>query len=168
MSVQEHRRPGAPVRCAIVTVSDSRTVESDESGRVARAALEKAGHTIVSHTIVPNDAEAIRAEVSRARERGAQLVLTSGGTGISPRDTTLEALGPLLTRRLPGFGELFRMLSFDEIGAAAMLSRADLGVCDGGLIVACVPGSRNAVKLAVEQILVPELHHLVSEPVKTK
>lgn len=160
MAVHEHKHAAETVRCAIVTVSDTRTPDTDESGRVAKAALEKAGHTICSHTIVPNDVESIRAEIRRV---DAQFVLTTGGTGISAKDVTLEAVGPLLVRRLPGFGELFRTLSYDDIGAAAILSRADLGVTESGRIVACVPGSRNAVKLAVEQILAPELSHLVRE-----
>lgn len=166
MAVHEHRSDPRPVRCAVVTVSDTRTPETDESGRVARAGLEKAGHEVMAHTIVPNDPEAIRAELARLRREGAQFVLTNGGTGISRRDRTLEAVAPLLERRLPGFGELFRNLSYDEIGAAAILSRADLGVTADGLIVACVPGSRNAVKLAVEGILARELAHLARELAK--
>ncbi len=163
MGVHQHKRETPAVRCAIITISDTRTVDTDESGRVARAALEKAGHEITAHTIVPNEIDAIRAEVARVGKEGAQVVLTTGGTGISPRDVTLEALAPLWRRRLPGFGELFRSLSYDEIGTATILSRADLGVTESGLIVACTPGSRNAVKLAVEEVLVPELAHLVRE-----
>lgn len=166
MAVHEHRKDAAGVECAIVTTSDTRTIDSDESGRVAREALERAGHRIVSHTIVSNDVEAIRAELRRLDAAGARFVLTTGGTGIGPKDVTLDAVEPLLARRLPGFGELFRSLSYDEIGAATILSRADLGVTAGGMIVACVPGSRGAVKLAVEQILAKELAHLARELTK--
>lgn len=166
MAVHEHRASAAGVACAIVTTSDTRTTDTDESGRLAREALERAGHSVVSHAIVPNDAAKIREELSRLEGAGARFVLTTGGTGIGPKDVTLDAVEPLLARRLPGFGELFRSLSYDEIGAATILSRADLGVTAGGMIVACVPGSRGAVKLAVEQILAKELAHLVRELTK--
>jgi len=163
-SADAHRE-AAPdtVRCAVLTVSDTRTPESDTSGRLIHDLLEMKGHSAVAYAIVPDDprriVETLRAWSDRA---DVQAILSNGGTGIAARDTTYDALVGLLEKRLDGFGELFRMLSFEEIGAAAMLSRAVAGVYRGKL-VAAMPGSSNAVKLAMTKLLLPELGHLVYE-----
>lgn len=163
-SVNQHRA-AAPeaVGCAVLTVSDTRTTQTDESGRLIGDLLRAAGHAVIETAIVPDEPDRIRETidgwVGRA-EIGA--VLSNGGTGIAGRDTTYDAVAALLEKRIDGFGELFRMLSYEEIGAAAMLSRATAGVYRGRLIVA-MPGSRNAVRLAMERLIVPELGHLVYE-----
>ena len=151
------------VACAVLTVSDSRTLEDDTSGDLIREELEKAGHAVVERSIVPDEAEQVRRAVLRGIERAdVDAVLVTGGTGISPRDVTPEAVGPLLDKRLDGFGELFRMLSFEQIGAAAVLSRALAGTA-GRTIVYVMPGSRGAVSLALERLIVPELAHAVGQ-----
>jgi len=163
-SVEAHR-DAAPdsVRCAVLTVSDTRTPETDSSGRLIRDLLEMRGHAVVAHAIVPDDPARIRQTLAEwAGRDDVQAILANGGTGIAGRDTTYDALVGLLEKRLDGFGELFRMLSYAEIGAAAMLSRAVAGVYHGKL-VAAMPGSSNAVKLAMTRLLLPELGHLVYE-----
>jgi molybdenum cofactor biosynthesis protein B len=161
-SAHEHRRHApAQVRCAVITVSDSRTVEDDESGRILVDGLTQAGHAVVARRVVPDEPTAIRGVISELVERaGAQAVITNGGTGITRRDTTFEAIAGLLEKRLDGFGELFRMLSYQEIGAAAMLSRAVAGVC-GAAVILALPGSPSAVRLGLEKLILPELGHLV-------
>jgi molybdenum cofactor biosynthesis protein B len=154
------------IRCAILTISDSRTADTDESGRLAKELIEKSGHAVTDPTIVPNEPEAVRAAAERLAAGGAAFILTIGGTGISPRDRTIEAVRPLLRCELPGFGELFRMLSYDEIGSKALLSRALMGVTREGCVLACVPGSRGAVRLALERLLLPELRHVLHELTK--
>jgi molybdenum cofactor biosynthesis protein B len=151
------------VGCAVLTVSDSRTLADDTSGKAIREALEAAGHRAVRHEIVPDDAGEIRLAVLRALARGdVDAVIATGGTGVSPRDVTPEAIEPLFEKPLAGFGELFRMLSFQEIGAAALLSRAAAGTADGK-VVFVLPGSAGAVRLGMERLIVPELAHLVGQ-----
>lgn len=163
-SVNEHRA-AAPdaVGCAVLTVSDTRTPETDESGRLIANLLHAAGHAVVATRIVPDEPSLIRETIDGwvARDE-VRAILSNGGTGIAGRDTTYDAVAALLEKRIDGFGELFRMLSYGEIGAAAMLSRATAGVYRGRLVVA-MPGSRNAVQLAMERLIVPELGHLVYE-----
>ena len=164
MAVEEHRR-SAPlsVRCAVLTVSDTRTRETDTSGRAIAEALAAAGHAVLDRRLVPDDPDAIRSALdAMLAGEDVQVVLTTGGTGISRRDSTFEVVDGLLEKRLDGFGELFRMVSYAEIGAAAMLSRACAGVARGRVLVA-LPGSEAAVRLALERLLLPELGHLVRE-----
>jgi len=151
------------VSCAIVTVSDTRTPDSDTSGLAMRDRLERAGHRIDFYRIVKDEPDQILALLDHlANETTIQVVLFNGGTGISKRDTTYDALAGRLEKTLPGFGELFRMLSYGEIGAAAMLSRATAGTYRGRLVFS-MPGSSNAVRLAMDQLIVPELEHLAWE-----
>ena len=161
----ERHRAGAPgdVRIALLTVSDSRTPATNEGGRLLRTLVEEARLRVVDEALVPDEPEQIRARVAGwANDGRADAVLVTGGTGLAPRDRTPEALSPLFQRRLPGFGELFRMLSFQEIGAAAMLSRAEAGVI-GTLAVFLLPGSPAAVELAVRRLIAPELAHLIGQ-----
>jgi molybdenum cofactor biosynthesis protein B len=162
VSVEQHRARGArSVACAILTVSDTRTPETDTSGAMARDLLVQAGHRIVAQAILPDEPERVRAQVAGwLADPAVEVVLVNGGTGLAPRDTTYEAIAALLDKRLDGFGELFRMLSYEQIGAAAMLSRAVAGVA-GGTVVASMPGSTAAVELAMTRLLVPELGHMV-------
>lgn len=166
MAHQEHRQLATAthqeIACGIITISDTRTPETDSSGAAIRAALNAAGHRVVRYAVVPDDSERITALISQYREQGCQVIITNGGTGIARRDSTFEAVDGLLEKRLPGFGELFRMLSYADIGAAAMLSRATAGVAGGSLIFA-LPGSTAAVQLALEKLILPELEHLVWE-----
>jgi molybdenum cofactor biosynthesis protein B len=161
-SAQQHR-DAAPtsVACAVLTVSDTRTLDDDRSGATVVELLEKAGHRVAERRIVPDDRPAIEAAVrAMAAAPGVDVVLITGGTGIAARDQTPDAIGGLLSKELPGFGELFRMLSFQEIGAAAMLSRALGGVIDR-TVVLLMPGSTPAVRLAMERLILPEIGHLV-------
>lgn len=163
MTVHPHAgvtRPG-PVGCAIVTVSDTRTPETDTSGRRLRELLSNAGHDVVAQHLVPDDPATVRGVVEQLLgDPRIECVVTNGGTGIAPRDTTYEALAGLVDKQLDGFGELFRVLSFDEIGPAAMLSRAFAGVARGR-VLAVLPGSTAAVELAMQRLLLPELRHMV-------
>jgi molybdenum cofactor biosynthesis protein B len=160
----EHRE-AAPdvVRCAVLTVSDTRTEETDTSGGVIRHLLAGVGHEVADYRIVRDEPAEIRARLDAwTADGGIDAILSNGGTGIANRDTTYDVIAGLLEKRLDGFGELFRMLSFGEIGAAAMLSRAVAGVYRRRLIVA-MPGSTNAVRLAMERLILPELGHMVYE-----
>jgi molybdenum cofactor biosynthesis protein B len=167
-AVNEHRA-AAPesLNLAVMTVSDSRTMETDTSGALIISIAEEAGHRILERVIVPDEparmTPMIRAYAARDE---LHAVLVTGGTGISPRDQTYETLTALLTKPLPGYGELFRMLSYAEIGPACLLSRA-VGGLIGPLVVLVMPGSRAAVELAMRQIIVPELPHIVREARKT-
>ena len=145
----------------MITISDTRTLETDRSGRRIQELLSEAHHEIVSYDIIPDEPDLIQEHVQQAVQE-ADLVVLTGGTGISPRDNTVDALTPLLDRTLTGFGELFRMLSFKEIGAAAMLSGATAGICGDALVFA-LPGSPNAVSLALKELILPELNHLIGE-----
>ena len=163
-SVHKHRE-AAPetVRVAILTISDTRTRETDTGGDVAEELLRDAGQEIVERRIVRDEVAGIRNNlVDLLASPEVDAVITTGGTGISARDTTYEVVERMIEKKLDGFGEIFRMLSYEEIGAAAIMSRALAGAV-GTKFVASLPGSRNAVRLAVEKLLVPELAHVVFE-----
>jgi molybdopterin adenylyltransferase len=163
-SVREHRA-AAPdsIRCAVLTLSDTRTMETDTSGGFIIDALEGAGHAVVDYRILADEPTKIRELILEwAANPAIDAILTNGGTGIARRDSPYDALTLLIDKRLDGFGELFRVLSYEEIGAAAMLSRAVAGTI-GDTIVMAMPGSSNAVKLAMEKLVLPELQHLVYE-----
>ncbi|MCC7179499.1 MAG: molybdenum cofactor biosynthesis protein MoaB [Acidobacteria bacterium] len=164
MSFAEHRaKAPASIRCYVITVSDTRTEDTDTGGKAIVDLLTAAGHTVIARRIVRDEPEEVAALVKlQAAMDHADVIITTGGTGITRRDSTFEAIDGLLEKKLPGFGELFRMLSFQEIGPAAMLSRACAGTCRGKVVVA-LPGSENAVRLAMTRLLVPELGHLVAE-----
>jgi molybdenum cofactor biosynthesis protein B len=161
---KEHKA-SAPrsIGCWVLTISDSKTRETDTSGTLIRELLEGAGHRVIGSEIVRDEpAEVQRVIRDACAHAGVQAVIMTGGTGVTSRDSTFEAVEALLDKRLPGFGELFRVLSYQEVGAAAMLSRAQMGVARGR-IVASLPGSPNACRLALEKLLLPELGHLVRE-----
>jgi molybdenum cofactor biosynthesis protein B len=145
---------------AVITVSSSRTRETDTSGETIKALLEDAGIRITYYTIVPDRIEAIRSEVIRALERASCIIL-NGGTGLTHDDCTIEAVIPLLDKQIDGFGELFRMMSFSEISSAAMLSRTLAGI-SGGKAIFCIPGSTGAAKLATSALIIPEIHHILT------
>ena len=153
----------ASVTCYVLTISDTRTPANDTSGNAIVELLLAHGHHLAGRSIVRDDPAAIRQAIGRQLgDPSAQVVITTGGTGITSRDSTYEAVDALLDKRLPGFGELFRMLSFQEIGAAAMLSRAQMGL-HAHRIVVSLPGSPNACRLALEKLVIPELGHLLRE-----
>jgi molybdenum cofactor biosynthesis protein B len=162
--VQEHRASSPEdVACAVVTVSDTRTPQTDSGGQLVCELLAAAGFRIAAREIIPDDPARMRSLIERFRDDGrVAAVLLTGGTGLSSRDQTFETVSAMITRPLPGYGELFRMLSYHEIGAAAMLSRA-VGGLVGTTVVLTMPGSPAAVRLAVEKLIVPELRHLVRE-----
>jgi molybdenum cofactor biosynthesis protein B len=162
-----HRAEGSlrpPVQCAVVTVSDSRTEATDESGDLLCRLLETDGHRVVDRALLKNDEIAVRELVRRLITRDdVDAVLLTGGTGLGRKDRTVEAVRPLMEKELPGFGELFRMLSYQEqVGTAAILSRAVAGSAHGKLIVT-MPGSKAAVELALTKVLLPEIRHLIRE-----
>ena len=166
MGYEEHKvlSRETPVRCAVVTVSDTRTTDDDRSGAVILDSARKAGHEIVDYRIVPDDVARIASTIDELTA-SCEAILLNGGTGISKRDTTVEVVESRFEKTLPGFGELFRMLSFQEIGPGAMLSRATAGVYRDTLIFA-MPGSTNAVRLAMDRLIAPELNHLVWEIIR--
>lgn len=163
MSYEEHKQKSrdTPVRCGIVTISDTRTEETDKSGSLIRKALVEGGFDVADYRIVPDEPPEI-GDALDAMCRNCEAILMSGGTGISRRDTTVEVVTERFEKTLPGFGEIFRTLSYNEIGAGAMLSRAVAGLYRDTLIFA-MPGSTNAVRLALDELILPELQHLVWE-----
>jgi molybdenum cofactor biosynthesis protein B len=160
-SVAEHQaRARRTLKVLVVTVSDTRTSATDISGGLIERLTREAGHEVTGPVIVPDEPARIRSLVEQGVAEGFEAILLTGGTGVSPRDRTPEALEPLFTLQLPGFGELFRYLSHAQIGPACMLSRA-IGGLVGKTVVLAMPGSRAAVELAMAQIILPELPHLV-------
>lgn len=168
MGAEEHRKQAAgqgSVPIAIVTVSDTRTPETDVSGQLIRELAESAGHTIVAYRIVKDEPDQVMQTLEELATNSARLIVFNGGTGISQRDRTYDVISGALEKTLTGFGELFRMLSYQEIGAAAMLSRATAGVYRGKVVFS-TPGSPNAVRLAMERLILPEIRHLAWELVR--
>jgi len=167
MSVAEHRAHSpASVACFVLTVSDSRTLATDTSGRAIAELLTTAGHTIVDRQVVKDEPADVTRAIRDALEGATvRAILTTGGTGIAKRDSTYEAVTALFEKRLDGFGELFRMLSYEDIGSAAMLSRATAGVA-AGCVIFMLPGSEAAVRLAMTRLILPELGHIARELIK--
>ncbi|MDD5038708.1 MAG: MogA/MoaB family molybdenum cofactor biosynthesis protein [Dehalococcoidales bacterium] len=164
MGYEEHKQQApATVSYAVITVSDSRTEADDESGKLLKQELSRSGHRLISYAILKNEADTIREKIEGLlRQDGLQVIITSGGTGASRRDITVETLYPFLEKKLDGFGELFRYLTYREIGTGSILSRAIAGVAKGKVII-CLPGSVNATRLAIDKIILPEIGHLVRE-----
>ena len=164
MKLDEHKRDQkAEAAVALIVTSDSRTIKTDETGKTAVRLLEGAGHRVSFHVIVPNETERIKEAYSGfLRDPDIQVILTSGGTGISSRDKTFDVVSTTFEKPIPGFGELFRRISFDEIGHAAVSSRAIAGTVQEKLVF-CLPGSRGAVETALERIILPSLGHMLWE-----
>ena len=159
----EESAPAVSVGCALITTTDSRDESQDVSGSVAKSILEGAGHRIVFYDLVPNDREKIRSLVGSLLSRDdVRLIVTTGGTGLGTKDVTVDAVASLLDRTIEGFGILFQMLSYEQVGSAGMLSRALGGVASGKLIF-CLPGSPAAVELALERLIVPQIPHMIWE-----
>jgi len=166
-SHEEHKE-GAPssIGCMVITCSDTRTPETDTSGSLIMSSLKERGHQVVSYHLVKDEPSMIRRLVKQgAKDAKVHAIIINGGTGISRRDSTFEAIDGILEKRLEGFGEIFRFLSFKEIGSAAILSRATAGVYKGTLVIS-IPGSEKAVLLAMDQLILSELGHMVREMTK--
>lgn len=161
-SSERHHRAASgrgPVPIGVVTVSDSRTAETDANGAWLREAIAAAGHADGGYRVIRDEPEQVAAALDELAGGSARIVIFNGGTGIAPRDTTYDVLARMIEKPLPGFGELFRMLSWEQVGAAAMLSRATAGVCRG-CVVFSLPGSPAAVRLAWEKLIAPEIEHV--------
>jgi molybdenum cofactor biosynthesis protein B len=165
MSYREHVNDASSIvaRCAIITLSDTRTPDTDTSGQAIRRLLEADGHSVSSYRLILDDADQLRGALDELLPDDAtDAILSTGGTGISARDATVDVIEEMLDAPLPGFGELFRMLSFEEIGSGAMMSRAIAGIARGKPVFA-MPGSSKAVELALTRLILPELRHLLHE-----
>jgi molybdenum cofactor biosynthesis protein B len=168
MSYDQHQRAAETIvaRCAVITLSDTRTEQTDASGRRIRELLAEAGHAVARYAILPDDPARLSPlldELLAAASSDVDVILTNGGTGISRRDSTIAVIDSKLTIPLPGFGELFRMLSWDQIGSGALLSRATGGVAGAQKLLFALPGSTKAVELAMTRLILPELKHLLME-----
>jgi molybdenum cofactor biosynthesis protein B len=162
MGVDEHRKAAVTgVRCAVLTVSDTRAPETDVSGRTIVELLESAGHVVAKRQILRDDPKDVH-EAVLGQIGGVDAIITTGGTGITSRDSTYEAIADLFEKRIDGFGELFRALSYQEIGSAAMMTRACAGVARGTAVF-ILPGSEHAVRLAMTKLILPEIGHVVRE-----
>lgn len=167
MGVEDHKATAARqvsgLAGAVITVSDTRTEATDESGALMKELITAAGHRVAYYGIVKNEPEQLRELVARLAAAGtADFLITTGGTGISPRDLSIEAVKPLFGKEIEGFGDLFRFLSYQEVGSAALLSRATAGTV-GRSVVFCLPGSKAAVRLALEKLILPEVRHLIAQ-----
>ncbi|MCC6615049.1 MAG: MogA/MoaB family molybdenum cofactor biosynthesis protein [Anaerolineae bacterium] len=168
MGAEDHRQKAGskPVSVGVVTVSDTRTPESDENRRYIEAQLQVLGHTVAAYRLIKDEPDQVAAVLDElAALPDVRIILFNGGTGISPRDTTYDVVSRMLEKHLPGFGELFRMLSFHEVGPAAMLSRATAGVYHNTMVFS-MPGSPNAVQVALDKLILPELNHFAWELVR--
>lgn len=165
-SYEEHQSAAQPIvaRCAIVTLSDTRTPATDKSGARIRELLESDGHVVSDHQIIPDDPDRLGVTLDALLSRDdVDAILTTGGTGISRRDATVPVIENLIAQPLPGFGELFRMLSWEQVGSGAMLSRAIAGITKSGKLIFAMPGSTKAVELAMTKLIVPEIRHILRE-----
>ncbi len=167
MGYQEHKHKAPKsVSCAVLTISDTRTEQDDESGRFVRQKLSETGHRVILHCILKNEADSIKHKIHELlKEEEVQVIIIIGGTGVSRRDVTIETIHPILEKELDGFGELFRFLTYGEIGTGSIMSRAIAGIAERKVIL-CLPGSPEAAKLAMDNIILPELGHLVMEATK--
>jgi molybdenum cofactor biosynthesis protein B len=163
MSVAEHKNKGKEtVRCFVITVSDTRDEKTDASGHTIQTYLNQSGHQIAGYRIVKDEPTQIEALLKEALATDADAVIVNGGTGIAPRDGTYEVVARLIEKKLDGFGEIFRYLSYLDIGSAAIMSRAAAGTARGKVLIS-LPGSKGAVTLAMEKLIVPEIRHMISQ-----
>lgn len=159
---KHEKQPFLPLNVAVLTSSDTRTAENDTSGDTIVERLQTAGHKVVDRTIVKDDTEALRARIMHwIEDEGIDIIITTGGTGLTRRDVMPEVVGPLLDKEIPGFGELFRMLSYEEIGTSTIESRAFAGIAAGGTVIFCVPGSTGACRTAMDKIILPQIDRTI-------
>ncbi|MFH0888340.1 MAG: molybdenum cofactor biosynthesis protein B [Planctomycetota bacterium] len=167
MKQSEHKKHlpqnSRPIKIALLITSDSRTEKTDKTGRLMIDYLGKAGHHCITHKIIRNNITSIRASIKKIIQSDAQVIITSGGTGCGEKDVTIEAVTPLIAKEMNGFGELFRFLSYKEIGSSAIMSRALLGITKNKKIICVLPGSPRAMFLALKKLLIPELQHILWE-----
>lgn len=164
MAYQEHKHQSPKsINCSVIVVSDSRTEQDDESGKYLKHILKEQGHKVVSFSLLKNETDAIKNRIGELiYENNLQVIIISGGTGISRRDITVETVSPIFDKELIGFGELFRFLTYKQICTGSIMSRATAGVAEGKVII-CLPGSLGAVSLAMKEIILPEIGHMVRE-----
>jgi len=164
LGYQEHKREAPQsIGCAVITISDTRTEQDDESGELIKQKLSENGHRVMAYALLKNEAESLQKKVHELLARQEiQVIITCGGTGLGSRDVSVETISPILEKRLDGFGELFRSLSYQEVGTVSIMSRAMAGVA-GSRVVICLPGSLGAVRLAMDKIILPEIGHMVRE-----
>lgn len=164
LSYQEHKQEAPQsVSCAVLTLSDTRTEQGDESGKLIKQKLSENGHRVMAYALLKNEAESLEKKINELLgQEELQVIIACGGTGVGRRDITVETILPILDKKLDGFGELFRSLSYQEIGTASIMSRAIAGVA-GGKVILCLPGSLGAARLAMEKIILPEIGHMVRE-----
>jgi molybdenum cofactor biosynthesis protein B len=164
MGYHEHKKlDNKNIGCAVLVTSDSRTEETDESGKLIKQRLLDKGHQVVHYCILKNDATMLKNKINELIKQDAvQVIITSGGTGLSHKDVTIDTIKPMLEKKLDGFGELFRQLTYQELGTASIMSRATAGVINGKIII-CFPGSLGAATLAMDKIILSEIGHLVRE-----
>jgi len=164
LGYQEHKREAPQsVGCAVLTISDTRTEQDDESGELIKQKLSESGHRVMAYALLKNEAESLQKKVHELLTRQEiQVIITCGGTGLGSRDVSVETISSILEKKLDGFGELFRSLSYQEIGTASIMSRAMAGVA-GGRVIICLPGSLGAARLAMDKIILPEIGHMVRE-----
>jgi molybdenum cofactor biosynthesis protein B len=168
MNTHVEHKSNAPTRvdCAVITCSDTRTPETDTSGQTIMRLLKDAGHAVVSYQLIKDEPKKIRAAVKKAvKNKRVQAVIINGGTGIAKRDSTFEAVDGMLEKRLDGFGEVFRYLTYQEIGSPAIMTRATAGTYKGRILFS-TPGSEHAVRLAMDKLILPELGHIIRELTK--
>ncbi|MDD5288012.1 MAG: MogA/MoaB family molybdenum cofactor biosynthesis protein [Dehalococcoidales bacterium] len=164
MSYYEHKKLGVKnIGCAVLTTSDNRTEETDESGKLIKQRLVDSSNKVACYAILKNDAQSIKNKILELlKQNTVQVIITSGGTGVSHKDVTVDTIQPMLEKKLDGFGELFRSLTYQELGTASIMSRAIAGVINGKVII-CIPGSLEAAQLAMDKIILPEIGHLLRE-----
>ena len=164
MSYHEHKQKAPQtVSCAVLTISDSRTEQDDDSGRLIRQKLSQNGHRVMFYSILKDETDSIKKKINELLEQDElQVIIANGGTGVSHRDITVETIYSILEKKLDGFGELFRFLTYQEIGTGSIMSRAIAGVAKGKVIL-CLPGSPGAAELAMDKIILPEIGHLIRE-----
>ena len=164
LGYQEHKREAPQsVGCAVITISDTRTEQDDESGELIKQKLSENGHRVMAYALLKNEAESLQKKLHELLARQEiQVIITCGGTGLGSRDVSVETISPILEKRLDGFGELFRSLSYQEVGTVSIMSRAMAGVA-GSRVIICLPGSLGAVRLAMDKIILPEIGHMVRE-----
>lgn len=164
MSYEAHKEKSPTrVSCAVLTISGSRTEQDDDSGKIIKGKLSEKGHQVLAYSVLKDDAELIKKKIFELLvQPELQVIITNGGTGISHRDITVDTISQILEKKLEGFGELFRFLTYQELGTASIMSRATAGVV-GGKVIICLPGSPDAATLAMDKIILPEIGHLVRE-----
>lgn len=163
LTTKKHKENNRKAVCAVITLSDSRTINEDESGKLIKTLLEKEGHKVIEHKVIPDDKRKLALELLGITARvnnKVDIIITNGGTGLSSRDVTPETVEPLFTKKISSFSTLFSMISFNDVGSTALVSRATAGIINSTAVF-CMPGSPKAVKLGMEKLILPEISHII-------